>query len=350
MPELYETERPMHQSPLLAVTMGDPAGIGPEIIVKAAASDVVRAHARLLVVGDPATLERAAQAVGSAIDVTAVSRPFEAGSARGIAVLPVAGSGPAIAFGKVDAQGGRAAYECLRHSIAIAVAGEVDGIVTAPLNKEALNLAGLRYAGHTEILKDLTHSPEVAMLLWSDRLKIIHVTGHMSLRQALDAVSPERVIRTATLGAEALRRLGIARPRIAIVGLNPHAGENRLFGDEDADRIAPAVTALAAQGFEVSGPHPPDTVFTRAYRGAFDLVVAMYHDQGHIPMKLVAFDSAVNVTVGLPIVRTSPDHGTAFDIAGTGRADPSSMIEAIRLASLLANREKASSATLAPAS
>ena len=334
--------------PVLGITMGDPAGIGPEIIAKAAVAGGVLGQVRIVVIGDPATLRRAVETVGASLDVVAVSHPTGGSKGSVLEVISATdGLGLPIPFGKVDARGGDAAYRCLERAVKMALAGEIDAIVTAPLNKEALNLAGYRYAGHTEILKDLTGAADVAMLLWSERLKIIHVTGHMSLRRALDRITTERTIRTARLGADALTQLGFARPRIAIAGVNPHAGENRLFGDEDADLIAPAVEALKAAGLDASGPHPPDTVFTRAYRGGFDLVVAMYHDQGHIPMKLVAFDSAVNVTVGLPIVRTSPDHGTAFDIAGTGRANPESMIESIRIAATLAMERSARAATAA---
>jgi len=319
----------------LAVTMGDPAGIGPEVTVKALAA--IGVERRPIVVGDAPTMERAVTAVGSRARINQIAKPAEAAGGEAVVnVIQVAGILPRpIPFGRLDREAGRAAFESLSAGIHLALAGEIDVVVTAPLNKEALNLAGFHYAGHTEILKDLTGAADVAMLLWSETLRVVHVTTHVSLRQALDRITPERIVRVATLGNEAARRLGIGRPRIAVAGLNPHAGEHGLFGNEDEQIIAPAVETLRVQGIEASGPHAPDTVFARAHHGAFDLVVAMYHDQGHIPMKLVAFDSAVNATLGLPIVRTSPDHGTAFDIAGTGRANPRSMIEAIRLAASL---------------
>jgi 4-hydroxythreonine-4-phosphate dehydrogenase len=218
-------------------------------------------------------------------------------------------------------------------AVELALAGVVGGVVTAPLNKEALHLAGHRYPGHTELLAHLCGVPddEVTMLLAAPRLKVAHVSMHTSLRQAIELVRPARIARVVHLAERALVQMGVARPRIAVAGLNPHAGESRLFGDEDADHIAPTVAALRAEGLDVVGPLPPDTVFYRAYRGEFDVVVAMYHDQGHIPMKLVAFDEGVNVTLGLPIIRTSVDHGTAFDIAVTGKARADSMLAALRL-------------------
>lgn len=323
---------------ILAVTMGDPAGIGPEVIIKMAISAKIPDGIKLVVIGDPSTLERANKVVGSGLEVKTIAGISETTGTKGvIEVISVNQKDlHPVPFGHISAVAGMAAYECLSYAVDLALKKQIDGIVTAPLNKEALNLSGHSYPGHTEILKDLTHSRDVAMLLSSESLRVIHVTGHMSLQNALTRITPARVIQTALLGSEALSKMGIENPRIAIAGINPHAGENGLFGNDDDLKLVPAVEELKMRGLDVSGPIPPDTVFTRAYKGEFDLVVAMYHDQGHIPMKMVAFDSAVNITLGLPIVRTSPDHGTAFNIAGTGVANPLSMIEAVLSASSLA--------------
>jgi 4-hydroxythreonine-4-phosphate dehydrogenase len=314
--------------------MGDPAGIGPEVVVKALADPEVRSHCQAIVVGDAPTIERAVRLVGSGLRVNLIEGADHARFAPGtIDVLHLRGVMPTeIPVARLSAAAGRSAYESVAVAVRLALAGEVDGVVTAPLNKEALNLAGHRYAGHTEILRDLTGAGDVAMLLWAESLRVVHVTGHTSLRRAIDGVRRERISAVAKLGEAALRRMGIERSRVALAGLNPHAGEHGLFGDEEEREIAPAVEELRAAGIDASGPHPPDTLFVRALKGEFDLVVAMYHDQGHIPMKLVAFDSGVNITLGLPIVRTSPDHGTAFDIAGTGKARPDSMVHALRAA------------------
>ncbi len=225
----------------------------------------------------------------------------------------------------------------------LALQGRVDAVVTAPLNKEAMNLAGFAYAGHTELLAERTGAARVSMLLTSPSLRIVHVSTHVALEEAIRRVTRERVEATIELADEACRALGIAAPRIAVAGLNPHAGEGGLFGDQEEREIRPAIAAARSRGRDVSDPQPPDTVFRRAVDGAFDIVVAMYHDQGHIPMKLLAFDSGVNVSVGLPIVRTSVDHGTAFDIAGTGRAREESMLAAIDVAVQMvqARREQA---------
>jgi 4-hydroxythreonine-4-phosphate dehydrogenase len=214
----------------------------------------------------------------------------------------------------------------------LASAGRVGAIATAPLNKEAMHLAGHKYPGHTEILAELTGTEDYAMMLVTDELKVIHVSTHVSLREAIERVKPERELAVIRLAHDSLRRLGVENPKVAVAGLNPHAGENGLFGTEDLERIAPAVEEAKAKGIEASGPWPPDTVLMRARRGEFDVVVVQYHDQGHIPVKLMGFDTGVNVTVGLPFFRTSVDHGTAFDIAGTGEADHASMRAAIDLA------------------
>ncbi len=234
--------------------------------------------------------------------------------------------------GQVSAPAGRAAVEYVLRACDLAMAGAVDAVVTAPLNKEAMQRAGFRYAGHTELLAERTGASQVSMLLVGPQLRVMHVSTHVSLREAIRRVTRERVAEVIELAHQACLALGISAPRIAVAGLNPHAGEGGLFGEEDARAIAPAVAEARARGLAAFGPLPPDTVFLRAVRGEFDIVVAMYHDQGHIPMKLLAFDHGVNVSIGLPIIRTSVDHGTAFDIVGTGRAREDSLLAAIEVA------------------
>jgi 4-hydroxythreonine-4-phosphate dehydrogenase len=343
--------------PILALTTGDPAGIGPEVVCRALFSPEVQAVCRPLVIGDGAVLRRAAAACGLAIGVRdvveagAVGGPGDAGDPGrplGVAVLdPLALSGawegPALTdlpLGAVSAAAGRASVAYVLRAIDLALAGEVAGIVTGPINKEAMNLAGYRYAGHTELLAERTGTREAAMMLVTGNaqgtLRVVHVTTHVALERVPQLVTPERLATVFELAEETMRRLGIAAPRIAVAGLNPHAGEHGLFGSQDADVIAPAVALARKRGWGFSGPWPPDTVFARAHRGQFDAVVAMYHDQGHIAIKMIGFDEGVNVSLGMPIVRTSVDHGTAFDIAGKGVASPVSMIQSIVLASRLA--------------
>ncbi len=286
----------------IGITMGDPAGIGPEIVAKALQREHLRREAALIPLGpSPEELAR--------------FRP-----------------------GVVQRECGEAALAAVREGVARCLRGELDALVTGPLHKQAARLAGMQQPGHTELIAALCGAREddVRMLLAGERLRIIHVSTHLALREALARVTTARVLRTIELGAEAVARLGFEQPRIAVAGLNPHAGESGLFGEEDAREIAPAVEQARAQGRLVHGPLPPDTVFLRALQGEFDLVVAMYHDQGHIPMKVAEFDKAVNITVGLPIIRTSVDHGTAFDIAGRGIARPDNMVAAIEMAIALA--------------
>jgi 4-hydroxythreonine-4-phosphate dehydrogenase len=322
-------------APLIAVTMGDPAGIGPEIVARAFAEE--GRDRRAIVVGDPAILERAIRLLDVPLVVNEISEPEEAAFEPGaVDVLAVGELSEDLPFGVLDARAGDAAFRYLEKATELASAGRVGAIATAPLNKEAMHLAGHRYPGHTEILARLTGTEDYAMMLVTDELKVIHVSTHVSLREAVERVRPERELAVIRLAHASMRRLGVENPKVAVAGLNPHAGENGLFGTEDAERIAPAIEEARAQGIEASGPHPPDTVLMRARRGAFDIVVVQYHDQGHIPVKLMGFDTGVNVTVGLPFFRTSVDHGTAFDIAGTGEADHASMRAAIDLARTLA--------------
>jgi 4-phospho-D-threonate 3-dehydrogenase / 4-phospho-D-erythronate 3-dehydrogenase len=313
----------LNARPTIALTMGDPAGIGPEIVLKALADPEVAPLAHWIVCGDAAILQLAARLTGLALASAEV---------RDSKALDVTGG---FAFGKLDARCGRAAVEYVRAAAEMCLRGEADGLVTAPLNKEAVALSGQPFTGHTEYIAELCGASESRMLLWSERLATVHVTTHVALRQACDITS-ERILRTIELGNDAMKLLGLERPRIAVCGLNPHAGEHGLFGEEDRRVILPAVETARARGIASSGPHAPDTVFLQAVRGAYDLVVAMYHDQGHIPMKLIDFEGTVNISLGIPIIRTSVDHGTAFDIAGQNLADARSMKQAMRVAARMA--------------
>ncbi len=323
--------------PLLAITMGDPAGVGPEVVAQALDRADVREVCRPLVVGDARCMEDATRVVGTRRSVRAVRAPSEMETDDSLEVLDLANLDVAKTVrGQVSPEAGRAAYEYVRHAVQLALSGETVGVVTAPINKEALHAAGLPYAGHTEILAEQCGAKGVAMLLVSGQLRVSHVSTHVSLRRAVGQVTVERILRVAHLTHAALERMGLAAPRIAVAGLNPHAGERGLFGNEEQDVITPAVETAQALGCDVVGPYSPDSVFLRASQGEFDAVIAMYHDQGHIPVKLLGFHEGVNVTLGLPIVRTSVDHGTAFDIAGMGRADERSMVAALRLAAQMA--------------
>jgi 4-hydroxythreonine-4-phosphate dehydrogenase len=310
-------------SETIGITMGDPAGVGPEITVRAIAEMSAEDRARTRIYGHRATLEKAIEASAGSLDLDGL-------------VEEVGIEGGVLAWGKLDARGGDAAFRFIAKAVEHAQAGRIGCIVTAPINKEALNLAGHHYDGHTGMLAALTGQKSAFMLLASDRLKVIHVSTHVSLKTAIDRATPQRVLETIRAGNEHLKRIGYAAPRIAVAGINPHCGESGLFGTEDDEQIVPAVAMARQEGIDVTGPISADTVYHRAYNGAFDLVVAQYHDQGHIPIKLVAFDTAVNVSLGLPIDRTSVDHGTAFDIAGTGKANHTNMNAAIAYARRLA--------------
>jgi len=314
-------------SDIIGITMGDPAGVGPEISVKALAEMSAADRARTRIYGNRATLEQAIAAIGVSVALDDV-----------VVDLPVDG-GP-LPWGKLDPRAGDAAFRFIERAVRDAQAGAIGCIVTAPINKEALNLAGHHYDGHTGMLAALTGQKSAFMLLGSERLKVIHVSTHVSLKTAIERATPERILATIRAGNEHLKRIGYERPRIAVAGINPHCGENGLFGSEDDAQVVPAVAMARAEGIDVAGPISADTVYHRAYNGAFDLVVAQYHDQGHIPIKLVAFDTAVNVSLGLPIDRTSVDHGTAFDIAGTGKANHTNMNAAIAYARRLASGTK----------
>ena len=329
----------MDQRPVLAITMGDAAGCGPEIIVKALADDRVYQISRPLVFGDQQRLQQAAGIVNSKLTIRKTGDIAAGVYRHGVVdVLDFANIPAGLPFGQVDARAGDAAFRYVEAAVQAALRQEVAAIVTAPLNKEALHKGGHHFPGHTEILAQLSNTADYAMMLAGDALRVIHVTTHVSMRQAAELITKERVLRIIRLADRTLRLLGLERPRIAVAGFNAHAGENGLFGREDIDEIAPAVEDACREGIAATGPVPPDTVFFRAVsRKEFDIVVVMYHDQGHIPIKLLGFDNGINVTVGLPFLRTSVDHGTAFDIAGTGVADSSSMYAAIEFAARLAN-------------
>ena len=309
--------------PTIALTMGDPAGIGPEIILKALADPEVAALARWIVVGDGRVLEMAAQFTGLKRTASELLNADTLGDLSG------------FTFGRMDARCGAAAVEYVRVATELCLSGAADAMVTAPLNKEAVIMSGQPsgqpFSGHTEYIAGLCGATESRMLLASERLCTVHVSTHVALRTACD-LNTGRIVRTIELGYDAMRLLGFEKPRIAVCGLNPHAGEHGMFGAEDESIIAPAVEAVRTKGIACSGPHAGDTIFLQASRGAYDLVVAMYHDQGHIPMKLIDFEGTVNVSLGIPIIRTSVDHGTAFDIAGKNLGDARSMKQAMRMA------------------
>jgi 4-hydroxythreonine-4-phosphate dehydrogenase len=314
----------------IGITMGDPAGVGPEIIVKSLAAMPEKERAQYRVFGNRESLAAAKAVLGADLDLASVDLHHTE--------IP----GAPLPFGRMDERGGEACFRFIEAAVRQAMAGQIAGIVTAPINKAALNAAGHHYDGHTGMLAHLTGAKSSFMLLASERLNVIHVSTHVSLRGAIDRAQPERILATIRAGHAHFRRLGIT-PRIAVAGLNPHCGEGGLFGDEDDTRIAPAVAQARAEGMDVQGPISADTVYYRAANGAFDLVVAQYHDQGHIPIKLIAFDTAVNVSLGLPIDRCSVDHGTAFDIAGKGLADNTNLNHALAYGRRMAANRKARS-------
>ncbi|RZI42549.1 4-hydroxythreonine-4-phosphate dehydrogenase PdxA [Herbaspirillum sp. HC18] len=326
--------------PIIAITMGDAAGVGPEIIMKSLAARDLYEQCRPLVIGDIKRLREAAEIVGSKLQLHAIedvqSATYEYGVVECIdlGLIP-----PNYPFGQLSPLCGHAAYCYIERAVELAVKQEIDAICTAPLNKEALHAGGHIFPGHTEMLAKLTNTPEVSMMLVAPNLRVIHVTTHIGLLDAIRKIEPGLVERTIARGYDTLVRSGIANPRIGVCGINPHAGENGLFGySEEEEKIIPAVQAQRALGRNIEGPLPADTLFYRAARGDFDLVVAMYHDQGHGPVKVMGLEAGVNITVGLPVIRTSVDHGTAFDIAGKGIADEGSMLEALRQAVGLATR------------
>lgn len=306
----------------IAITLGDPGGIGAETVLRAlpAVSDITRP----LLIGDRPVIEAACLLLGVDLDLS----QCDILGTGAIASADFARNLP-------SAEGGHAAVSYIRKAAELSQAGAVDAIVTAPISKEALKMAGYPWPGHTEMLAELTGTSRYAMMLCGGPIRVILVTIHTALKNVPSLITKDRVLATLRLAKHACSMLGLADPRMAVAGLNPHAGEAGIFGDEEQSAIIPALAAAEAEGIPAAGPFPPDTLFHKVYRGEFDIVVCMYHDQGLIPLKMIAFDSGVNVTVGLPIIRTSPDHGTAYDIAWKGIANPSSMIEAIKLAARL---------------
>ena len=337
--------------PTVAITTGDPAGIGPEVVLKALADRELLSTARWVVIGDAAILNMVGKQIGlrppDYIVQDGRSAQWPGSRTAQVCLLDVHQLEPSqFTVGKLSAACGSAALEYVRTATQLCLDGEADAMVTAPLNKEAVSLTGQGFTGHTEFIADLSKAAESWMLLVNDHLRVIHVSTHRSLRSACELDTP-RILRTIQLGNEALQSLGFAQPRIAVCGLNPHAGENGLFGSEDLELIVPAIQAAQDMGLICEGPFPADTIFIQAVRGAYDLVVAMYHDQGHVPMKLLDFEHTINVSLGLPIIRTSVDHGTAFDIAGKNRADPSSLKAAMKLAVTMSlNQHKSGSSSV----
>jgi len=326
--------------PVIAITMGDGAGVGPEIIMKSLTHDDLYERCRPLVIGDAKRLEAAGALLGSKLRVQplTVAQSVDAEYRPGIvscidlALLPAD-----LKWGELSAAAGDAAFHFIKVATKMAMDRQVQAICTAPLNKEALHAGGHLYPGHTELLAILTDTKEVSMMLTAPGLRVIHVTTHIGLLDAISKIEPGLVQRTIERGYSVLEKAGITRRKIGVCAINPHAGENGLFGQgEEEEKIAPAIRACRTKGWDIEGPLPADTLFFRAGRGDFDMVVAMYHDQGHGPVKLLGLEAGVNITVGLPVIRTSVDHGTAFDIAGTGAADERSMLEAMRQAIELA--------------
>ncbi len=320
------------------------AGIGPEVAVKALLDPEVEGQCVPVLIGDSSVVRYYAERLLPERSLRTCQDPDEASPGRQLVQMIDLNNieFSRIRLGTVDAAYGRAALDYIRKGVALCLNRKLDALVTGPIHKEAAQRAGINAPGHTEFLAALCGVSEVRMLLVVNHLRAMHISTHLSLRKALDYVTQSRILETIHYGAKALDQLGITNGRIAVAGLNPHAGEGGLFGSEELEEVAPAVDAARAQGLRVSGPIPPDTVFHRMDQGEFDLVIALYHDQGHIPLKLIGFDSGVNVTIGLPIIRTSVDHGTAFDIAGRFQASAESMVKAIRLACVMSRNQRIS--------
>lgn len=329
----------MSKRPIIAITMGDPAGVGPEIVAKALAREEVWGCCRPLVIGDAGVLARAAVVVDLPLTPRAVADVAEARfdpaapDVFDLRSVDLAALQPA----RVSATAGRAAVAYIEQATELALSGQADAIATGPINKAALQAAGSPHIGHTELLAELTGAGQVTTMLATPGLRVIHVTRHVPLAQVAARITRERVLETIRLTDAGLREMGISQPRVAVAALNPHGGDEGLLGREEIEEIGPAVEAARREKIDAHGPIPADSVFFRAIRGEFDVVVAMYHDQGHIPIKTHGFERSVTVTLGLPIVRTSVDHGTAFDIAWQGRASEESLVEAIQLAAQLAS-------------
>ncbi len=316
--------------PKIVVTMGDPAGIGPEICLKLLGNTELATQCIVIVFGDRVVMEQAADQCGLPKPKKYIRGLAEADTSCVLDIGAIALD--QFEIGTVNAATGRAGYAYVENAINAALSGQVAAVTTAPLNKEALHAAEIPYPGHTEIFTALTHAQRSCMLQYSSEVRCVFATTHLPYAEVPAALTQERILDTLELGAQAMRRIRKSEPQIGVLGLNPHAGEHGLFGKEEETVIAPAIEAARANGFEVEGPIPPDTAFLPTKRRETDLFVCMYHDQGHIPLKALCFDEAVNITLGLPIVRTSVDHGTALDIAGQGKANPNSLYEAVKLA------------------
>ncbi|WP_223701196.1 4-hydroxythreonine-4-phosphate dehydrogenase PdxA [Sutcliffiella deserti] len=329
--------------PIIGITMGDAAGVGPEIIVKALQSQTVYEKTRPVVIGDAKIIKREADNLGVSVDIRIITDTNEGAYELGVIdcidldLLP-----EDLPYSKISAEAGNASFCFIEKAVELAMTKQIDAICTAPLNKEALHKGGHLYPGHTEILADLTGTEDYSMMLSAPNLKVIHLTTHVGLIEAINQINPERTYKVIKLAHETLKRAGYEKVRIAVCGINPHAGENGLFGNgEEAEKLVPGIEQAQQEGIEISGPHPADTLFFRTIRGDFDVVVACYHDQGHGPVKALGLEAGVNITVGLKngVIRTSVDHGTAFDIAGKNLADEGSLIEAIKMAVELAPKE-----------
>ncbi len=325
--------------PIIGLTMGDPAGVGPEVVVRALAEPEIYALSRPLVFGDLATIEKTVGGVGLPLKVRQVGSPEEATYELGTVEVVQATTGDlsGVPMGRVSAEAGKASIECIFKAVELAKERRIDALATGPINKDAINQAGYHYPGHTELLAELTGTTDFSLMLVAGNLRVVHVTTHVSMKQAMALLSKDRVLRLIRLADRTAKELGVSKPRVGVCGFNCHAGENGLFGTEEIEFITPAVEQARAEGIDATGPWPPDTIFFRAAsRKEFDIVVAMYHDQGHIAVKMLGFEAGVNTTAGLSIIRTSVDHGTAFGRAGQWRADAGSMVEAVKLAARLA--------------
>jgi len=318
----------------LAITMGDPGGVGPEIVVRVLSSAKIRSCCIPIVIGDKGPIEEALRLLRLPAKLRMIKSPEECGRDYIGNLINLIDMEVVTKFkkGKPTAEGGNASVRYIKRAVWLALNRQVHGIVTAPISKQALKMAGFRWPGHTEMLAEFTDTKDYAMMLVGETVRVILVTIHTSLKSVPALITKDKILKTLRLAKRACDMLGIKAPKIAVAGLNPHAGEAGLFGDEEIKEIIPAVKKALKEGIPVSGPYSPDAVFHKAYRGDIDVIVCMYHDQGLIPLKMIAFDEGVNLTIGLPIIRTSPDHGTAYDIAWKGVANPSSMIEAIKLA------------------
>lgn len=327
------------KKPIVAMTMGDPAGIGPEICLLTAVNTEVRNRVQTFIIGDARRLQEAHDILSQvgkmdkAIQLHVIHTVLEAQYQPGVIdVMDLQNVPENLPWGELSAIAGQCAFDYLQRAVELAVDHTIDAICTAPLNKEAWKMAGIKYPGHTEALAELSGSKGSAMMLVNAGLRVVHVTTHVSLKQAIEMATTDRILGRIRLTAESLSQFGVPNPRIAVAGLNPHAGESGMFGDEEETQIIPAIRQAQSEGLNVTGPLPPDSVFWRASTGQFDAVIAMYHDQGHIAIKMLGFDTGINVTLGLPILRTSVDHGTAFDIAGKGIAREQSMISSMFVA------------------